>query len=80
MGLFGFGKSNNEKCQDWISKGNALYEQGKFNESITCYDNAIKLDPEFAAAWYNKGIALKKLGRDEESEQCFAKARELDES
>ena len=33
MGLFGFGKSNNEKCQDWISKGNALYEQGKFNEA-----------------------------------------------
>ena len=80
MGLFGFGKSNNEKCQDWISKGNALYEQGKFNESITCYDNAIKLDPKNSNAWYGKGLALESLGRYEEAEQCYDNARELEDS
>ena len=80
MGLFGFGKSNNEKCQDWISKGFALYDQEKYEESIECCDNAIKLDPENLAAYNGKGNSLRKLGRDEELKQCFAKARELDES
>jgi tetratricopeptide (TPR) repeat protein len=65
---------------DWCQKGIVLYQQGRNEEAIACYDEAIKLNLEGSNVWLNKGDALKKLGKDKEAEKCFAKAKELDES
>lgn len=59
----------------WNNKGVALYSQGNYIESISCYDEAIKIDPGYVLAWSNKGKALKALHRDAEAESAFAKAR-----
>ena len=32
--------------------------QGKYDEAIKAYDEAIRLDPKHASAWNNKGNAL----------------------
>ncbi len=32
----------------WNDKGSALFQLGKYNESITCFDEAIRLDPDYA--------------------------------
>ena len=32
----------------WNNKGNALYDQGKYDEAIKAYDEAIRLDPKYA--------------------------------
>tara|TARA_B100000586_G_C19801355_1_gene298256 strand:- start:38 stop:490 length:453 start_codon:yes stop_codon:yes gene_type:complete len=58
----------------WINKGKALYELGRPEEAIECFDKAIELDPKKASAWYNKGTALTNLGRPEEAIECFDKA------
>ena len=58
-----------QTAEDWNNKSIALYEQGK-------YDEAIRLDPQYAEAWYNKGAALKALGRDAEASTVFAMAME----
>jgi tetratricopeptide (TPR) repeat protein len=64
------GKIEDEKeALDWNNKGNSLFQLGKYEESIACYDEA--------TAWNNKGNVLKKLGRDEEAEQCFANVKRL---
>jgi len=68
-----------EDSDAWSNKGNSLLSLGRFEEAIACFDEVIKLDPEYSDAWYIKSSALKKLGRDEEAEQCFAKVKELDE-
>jgi tetratricopeptide (TPR) repeat protein len=50
----------------------------KFNESIECFDTAIKLNNSYAKAWYNKGRALAMLGENDKSQPCLDKARKLD--
>ena len=41
----------------WNNKGVALHNQGRYDEAIKAYDEAIRLDPEYANAWNNKGSA-----------------------
>lgn len=69
------------QCQqtavDWYNKGDVLASQGKYNEAIQAYNEAIQLKPNYENAWYNKGVALKALGRINESEAAFAKAKNL---
>jgi tetratricopeptide (TPR) repeat protein len=48
-----------------------------YDLAIKCYDDAIRLDPSYAAAWYNKGEALRKLHRNSEADAALAKAKEL---
>lgn len=42
-----------------------------YKEAITCYDEAIKLNPTYYQAWFNKGTELCKLGAYEEAISCF---------
>jgi tetratricopeptide (TPR) repeat protein len=68
------------QCQtavDWYIKGDALASQGKYDEAVQAYDQAIKLNPSYDNAWYNKGVALKALGRTNESNAAFARAKNL---
>ena len=49
----------------WYNKGHVLYSQGKYNESVKAYDEAISLDPNDSGAWNVKGLALNDLGKHE---------------
>ena len=66
-----------EDSDAWYNKGVDLGKLERYEEALSCYDEAIKLYPEYLLALYGKGNSLRKLGRDEEAEQCLAKAREL---
>jgi len=46
--------------------GTALYSLGRNDETIKSYDEAIRINPEYADAYYNKGVALSALGRKDE--------------
>jgi len=58
-------------------KGIALFDQGKYDEAIMAYDEAISLDPKYAAAWYYKNLSLQELNRITEADVAFANASEL---
>ena len=66
-----------QTAEDWFNKGDTLTSQGKYDEAIQAYDQAIQLKPNYDTAWYNKGVALKALGRTNESDAAFAKAKEM---
>ena len=68
-----------QTAEDWFNKGNDLEDQGKYDDAIKAYDEAIRLDPNYAKAWYNKGAILKALGKTTDANEAFAKARELGE-
>lgn len=54
-----------------------LYSQGRYDEAIQAFDEAIKLDPQNGGLWNNKGLALNALGQTYEADEAFAKAKEL---
>jgi len=61
----------------WNEKGVALYMQGKYDEAIDAYDEAIELDKEYATAWSNRGAAYAKLGKYQAALQHFEFAIQL---
>jgi len=67
-----------KSAEDWYNKGVALYYQGTYDEAIDAYDEAIKLNPNYAKAWYYKGLVFKALGRTAEADAAYVKAKELD--
>ena len=60
-----------QTAEDWLNKGVALYSESKYDEAIKAYDEAIRLDPDFADAWYKKGVALKNQGEYDEAIKAY---------
>jgi len=66
-----------KEIKDLITQGDALYDDGDFNKSITCYDKVIKIYPEYPDIWIRKAYALSKLGKENEAIMCCDKAISL---
>ena len=64
--------------KEWLDEGNALAMQGNYIEAVQAYNEAIKIDPEYAAAWNNKGLALDEMGEYEEAILAYEEALKLD--
>jgi hypothetical protein len=46
--------------------GVALYNQGKYEEALECFNEATRIDPKYAKAWDNKATVLLALDRCDE--------------
>jgi len=55
----------------------ALNGLKRHEEALAAYEQAISLDPNYAAAYNHKGDVLNKLNRKEEAQQAYEKARQL---
>ena len=53
------------------------FEQGRIEEAITEYSEAIRLEPEYAAAYYNRGQAYFTLGQAKLAIQDYDEAIRL---
>ena len=58
----------------WSSKGVALIALGYYDEAIDCYDEAIRLDPNYTLAWNNKILALDSLGEYDRAIKTYNEA------
>jgi tetratricopeptide (TPR) repeat protein len=56
-----------ENPDNWLERGNELFNQGDFPGAIASFDNAIKFKPDFHEALFNRGVALFNLGRVEDA-------------
>ena len=61
-----------------FNEGLTLYHQGKYVEAISAFDEAIKIDPQYAAALCYKSFALDELGKHDEATSPYDKAIEID--
>lgn len=53
-------------------------ESDPFRGAVACYEQAVELDPEFAAAWTNLGSLLAMTGEIERARDCFDHALRSD--
>ena len=38
--------------------------RARYHEAIEAYDEAIRINPDYANVWYNKALGLEALGRN----------------
>ncbi|MDH3312424.1 MAG: tetratricopeptide repeat protein [Nitrosopumilus sp.] len=66
------------KIQDLLKKGQSFMDDGKFDEALDFFEQALLLNQNDPDLWNYKGVALRSLGRYEESMECFNKSLEID--
>jgi len=58
----------------WYKKGLNLADEGKHQEALICFEEALLLDPKDAVIWGRRGAVLYHLGRYESAINSFNKA------
>ena len=53
-------------------------DDGKFDDALGFFEQALLLDQNNPDLWNYKGVALRSMGRYEESMECFNKSLEID--
>ncbi len=67
-----------DQIKDLVEKGQVLMDNGKFDDALGFFEQALLLNQTDPDLWNYKGIALRSLGRYEESIECFNKSLEID--
>ncbi len=67
--------ANNPKA--WNRRGTTLFREGRYDDALSAFNQAILLKEDDAEAWNYKGEALFKLARQEEALAAFKKALEI---
>ncbi len=67
-----------DKIQDLVVKGKSLLEDGKFDDALGFFEQALLLNQNDPDLWNNKGIVLRSLGRYEEAIECFNMSLKID--
>ena len=57
-----------------FNNGMSSLKQEKLQEAIQCFDEVIKLDPQYADVWFYKGEALEKCDEFEKAMKYFDEA------
>jgi len=67
-----------DEIQNLVVKGKSFLGDGKFNDALGFFEQALLLNQNDPDLWNYKGIALRSLGRYEEAMECFNKSLEID--
>jgi len=66
------------KIDSLVEQGNSLLNEGKFEDALGFFEQALLLDQKNPELWNYKGIALRSIGRYDEAIECFNKSLEID--
>ncbi|MDD4651031.1 MAG: tetratricopeptide repeat protein [Methanothrix sp.] len=64
----------------WQKKGQILFSQGRYDESLSAFDQSVKENPKSAEGWNDMGFVLMNMHRYDEAIGCFDVAVALDPS
>ncbi|MEQ8167516.1 MAG: tetratricopeptide repeat protein [Candidatus Eremiobacterota bacterium] len=66
-----YASAQENTAEDWNRHGVKLFNEGKYEEAIYCYDRALVRDPDSYQIWINKGNAYFKPGNYEKACGCY---------
>jgi len=66
------------EISDLVAKGQSFLEDGKFDDALGFFEQALLLNQDNPDLWNNKGITLRSMGRYEEAMECFNRSLKLD--
>ncbi len=66
------------EIESLVEQGNSLLNEGKFEEALGFFEQALLLDQNNPELWNFKGVALRSIGRYDEAIECFNKSLEID--
>ncbi len=66
-----------ESAQGLVSKGSFLVDNGRYEEALEFFEQALLLRPNDPDILNKKGVALRSLGRYDEAVRCFTKSLEI---
>jgi len=66
------------KIDSLVEQGNSLLNEGKFEDALGFFEQALLLDQKNPELWNYKGVALRSIGRYDEAIECFNKSLEID--
>jgi tetratricopeptide (TPR) repeat protein len=61
----------------WLEIGWEAVQAGKYEQSLSAFQEAIRLKPDYAKAWYNLGYAYNRLGQYDKAISAFQEAIRL---
>ena len=61
-----------------VSRGQSFMDDGKFEDALGAFEQALLLNQDDPDLWNHKGVALRSLGRYDESVECFNRSLEID--
>ena len=61
-----------------VEFGIVVAQRGLWREAAYRWQQAVELDPTYAAAWNNLGIGYEQLGRFDDARKAYEKALEID--
>lgn len=70
--------SSNPEALDLFSKGIAEAKKENCKKAISYYEQAVKIDPEFAFAWDNMGICYRRLENYDKALEAYQRSLEID--
>ncbi|MDE1957065.1 MAG: tetratricopeptide repeat protein, partial [Betaproteobacteria bacterium] len=73
----GLGEARLAEAANHATRGNRCVAEGRLQEAVACYEQALALDPRHVIACSNLGFALMQLGRLDEAVRWLDKAVEL---
>jgi tetratricopeptide (TPR) repeat protein len=68
--------ANRGRAKELLEKGKELYRSDQDEQAVASFQEALKLDPEFAEAHFRLGLGYEALGKHEEAESEYKKAIE----
>ncbi len=61
-----------------VARGDSLMQEGRFEEALALFEEALKLDGGDPDLWNRAGVALRSLGRYTESVEYFERSLRID--
>jgi hypothetical protein len=59
------------------TRGRAALDEGRADDAIAAFEQAVQLDPQFTDAWQSLALAYEKVGKTDKAKAAFRHSKEL---